>query len=112
MPMIVVFKHFFYKSYVGLCIWPFIILKEDSFKYDAVLVNHERIHLEQQKELLIFPFYFLYFIEWMLKTVYYLNSYKAYENISFEREAYANEWDLDYPVSRKTFSFIKYLWDN
>lgn len=108
--MIVVFKPIFYKSYVGLCLWPFIIVKEDSFKYDAVLINHERIHLEQQKELFIIFFYILYISEWILRFLYYLDSYKAYQNISFEREAYAHEWDLDYTTKRRSFGFIKYLW--
>lgn len=108
--MILVFKHFFYRNYVGLTFWPFIFLKNNALKEDVFLVNHERIHLEQQKELLILPFYFLYITEWLLKSVYYFNSYKAYKNISFEREAYYNERNLNYIKNRKVFSFIKYLW--
>ncbi len=108
--MILVFKHFFYKNYVGLSFWPFIFLKNDSLKEDIVLINHEKIHLEQQKELLIIPFYLLYIIEWILRSIYYFDIYKAYQNISFEREAYYNEKGLDYLKARKAFSFIKYLW--
>ena len=107
--MILVFKHFFYKNYVGLSLWPFIFLKEDSLKADEVLINHERIHLKQQQELLILPFYLLYVSEWLLRTVLYLDSYRAYQNISFEREAYANEKDMQYLRKRKTFGFLRYL---
>lgn len=107
--MILVFKHFFYKNYVGLSLWPFIFLKEDSLKADEVLINHERIHLKQQQELLILPFYLLYVAEWLLRTVLYLDSYRAYQNISFEREAYANEKDMQYLRKRKTFGFLRYL---
>lgn len=107
--MILVFKHFFYKNYVGLSLWPFIFLKEDSLKADEVLINHERIHLKQQQELLILPFYLLYVSEWLLRTVMYLDSYRAYQNISFEREAYANEKDMQYLRKRKTFGFLRYL---
>ena len=107
--MIFVFKHFFYKNYVGLSLWPFIFLKNDSLKEDIVLINHEKIHLQQQKELLIVPFYIFYIIEWIFRTVFYFNSYKAYQNISFEREAYYHEKNLDYLNDRKAFSFIKYL---
>ncbi|SDQ05267.1 hypothetical protein [Flagellimonas zhangzhouensis] len=107
--MILVFKHFFYKNYVGLSLWPFIFLKEDSLKADEVLINHERIHLKQQQELLILPFYLLYVSEWLLRTVMYLDSYRAYQNISFEREAYANEKDMEYLRKRKTFGFLRYL---
>ncbi|WP_318345259.1 hypothetical protein [Flagellimonas baculiformis] len=107
--MIVVFRHFFYKNYVGLSLWPFIILKEDSLKDDAVLINHERIHLKQQQELLIVPFYLLYISEWLIRTVLYMDSYRAYQNISFEREAYANEADMQYLSMRKIFGFLNYL---
>ncbi|MEM9077561.1 MAG: hypothetical protein AAGC43_10995 [Bacteroidota bacterium] len=107
--MIVIFKHFFYRNYVGLSLWPFIILKENGLKNDTILINHERIHLRQQRELLIIPFYVLYVAEWLLRTVLYLNTYRAYQNISFEREAYANEKNPDYLDSRKPFSFVDYL---
>ncbi|AZQ60394.1 hypothetical protein EJ994_16880 [Maribacter sp. MJ134] len=107
--MILVFKHFFYKNYVGLSLWPFIFLKSNSLKEDAVLINHEKIHLRQQQELLLLPFYILYMTEWLLRSLLYLDTYRAYQNISFEREAYANENQLNYLTQRKPFSFIKYL---
>lgn len=107
--MILVSRHFFYKNYVGLSLWPFIILKNDDLKDDSVLINHEKIHLKQQQELLIVFFYILYISEWLLRTLFYLDSYKAYQNLSFEREAYANENNLDYPDNRRTFGFLKYF---
>ncbi|PRX56058.1 hypothetical protein [Flagellimonas meridianipacifica] len=107
--MIIVFKHFFYRNYVGLSLWPFIILKEGALKKDEVLINHERIHLRQQRELLIVPFYLLYVAEWILRTILYLDSYRAYQNISFEREAYANEKNPEYLSHRNAFSFLDYL---
>lgn len=107
--MIVIMRHFFYKNYVGLSLWPFIILKNVQLKQDSVLINHERIHLKQQQELFIIPFYFLYISEWLLRSLLYLDSYRAYQNISFEREAYQNEKELDYLTKRKPFSFINYL---
>lgn len=108
--MILVFKHLFYKNYVGLSLWPFIILKNSSLKKDETLLNHERIHLKQQQELFIIPFYFLYFLEGFIRFLIYFDAYKAYQNISFEREAYGNESNLFYLQERRRFSFIKYLW--
>ncbi|MBT8306120.1 MAG: hypothetical protein KJN85_04225, partial [Maribacter sp.] len=105
--MILVFKHFFYKNYVGLSLWPFIILKHDALKDDIFLINHEKIHLAQQKELLIIPFYILYVAEWMVRSLYYFDTYKAYQNLSFEREAYRNEKNVAYLTNRAAFSFIK-----
>lgn len=107
--MILVFKHFFYKNYVGLSFWPFIILKNDSLKADIVLINHEKIHLKQQLELLILPFYLIYITEWLMRSLFYLSFYRGYQNISFEQEAYANEHNLNYSKERRPFSFMKYL---
>ena len=44
-----------------------------------------------------------------MRTIWYLDSYRAYQNISFEREAYHNESQFDYLAKRKPYSFIKYL---
>lgn len=107
--MILVFKHVFYKNYVGLSFWPFIILKNDALKTDIKLINHEKIHLKQQLELLIIPFYIIYITEWLLRSLFHLSFYRGYQNISFEREAYVNEHNLNYPNERKAFSFMKYL---
>lgn len=95
---------------MGLSIWPFIFLKNRSLKNDNVLINHEKIHLRQQGELLILPFYIFYLLEWIIRTIRYFDSYKAYQNLSFEREAYLHENQMDYLSNRKPFSFIKYLW--
>ncbi|MEH6682254.1 MAG: hypothetical protein V7724_17050 [Sediminicola sp.] len=108
--MIVVFRHLFYRNYVGLSLWPFIILKHAKLKEDRVLINHERIHLRQQLELLVVPFYILYLLEWGIRTLFYFDGYRAYRNISFEREAYGNELKSDYLSRRRPLSFIKYLW--
>lgn len=107
--MVLVFKHFFYKNYVGLSLWPFIFLKYNTLKEDIVLINHEKIHLKQQQELLVVFFYVFYIMEWLIRTIIYFDSYKAYQNISFEREAYTNEKNLDYSAERKAFSFLKYF---
>lgn len=107
--MILVIKHFFYRNYVGLSVWPFIILKNGSLKNDEVLINHEKIHLRQQQELLIVPFFIFYLSEWLIRSLWFLSFYRGYQNISFEREAYGNEQDLQYLGKRRIFDFIKYL---
>ena len=107
--MIVVFKHLFVKNYVGLSFWPFIVVKEQVYKTDEVLINHEKIHLQQQKELLVLPFYLWYIVEWLLRCLWYLNTYKAYQNISFEKEAYHHEKDMNYCQNRKFWAFLKFM---
>ncbi len=107
--MIIVFPQIIAKSFCALTIYPFIFLKEQQSKTDVVLLNHESIHLRQQKELLWIFFFLWYGIEYVFRLIYYRNSYLAYRNISFEREAYHHELDLSYNQKRKFFSFLKYL---
>lgn len=76
---------------------------------DKYVINHERIHTAQQRELLFVPFYILYVIEWMVRLVQFRNRHDAYMNISFEREAYANGDNLDYLPNRKLFAWRHYL---
>lgn len=106
---IVVVKHLIPKGFDGFSLFPFIFLKKKDYRNDKVFVNHERIHLQQQVELLLLPFLILYFTEYVFRLIQYRNYMKAYYNISFEREAYANENHLDYLNKRKFWAFLKYL---
>ena len=83
----------------GLAILPFIFIPREDGKENLQLINHERIHLRQQLELLFIGFVIWYFIE-LYK--------KGYRGISFEKEAYQNQHNLDYLNTRKWFSFYKY----
>ncbi len=107
--MIFISKYIVPKGFVGLTLYPFIFLKNKTLKEDTTLINHERIHLKQQLELCILAFYLWYLIEWFIKILVYKNAFSAYKNISFEREAYLNENDLDYLTTRKNWAFINYL---
>jgi hypothetical protein len=69
------------------------------------LCNHEAIHSAQIKELFVVFFYVFYFLEWLVKLFIY--GKKSYYNISFEREAFSNDGNLDYLRHRKKYSFIK-----
>lgn len=70
-------------------------------------LRHEYIHTLQQKELLYIGFYLWYFIEWLVKLLFYGKN--SYYNISFEREAFSFQSDEFYIGSRKPFSFLKFL---
>lgn len=105
----VINKYLIPKGFRGLTVYPFVFLKYRIDKKNAVFINHERIHLRQQLELLIFPFFIWYFLEYLILLLKYSNKNHAYRNISFEREAYSNESNLDYLKKRRFFSFYKYL---
>ena len=110
--MIIISKYIIPKGYSGLSIFPFVLLKNSKLKTDYVLINHEKIHLRQQLELLILPFYVFYLVEFIFRLIQYKNWHFAYRNISFERESYSNEIDLDYLKTRKFWQFLKYLRSN
>lgn len=107
--MVLISKRVIPKGYIGLTVFPFIFLKYEHLKTDSVLINHERIHLRQQVELLILPFFLIYTVEFLLRLLIERNWRRAYRNISFEKEAYANESDLHYLESRSIWSFLSYL---
>ncbi|MFG6687797.1 hypothetical protein ACGK9U_14535 [Mariniflexile sp. HNIBRBA6329] len=107
--MIFISKFLVPKGYLGLTIFPFMFLKRKELKQDVVLINHENIHLKQQLELLVVPFFVVYILEFLVRLLQYKKWHLAYRNISFEREAYANENQLDYLKQRKFWSFLKYL---
>lgn len=107
--MVLISKLIVPKGYIGLTVFPFIFLKYEYLKTDTVLLNHERIHLRQQLEMLILPFFIVYTLEFLLRLVQRRNWKIAYKTISFEKEAYRNEQDLAYLKSRPFWSFLSYL---
>lgn len=97
------------KLVTAIAYWPIIIFRHLNYPNIKEIENHERIHHRQQLELLLVPFYLLYFMNFVYGLLKYRNYKKAYRNISFEREAYSNEKDMTYVKTRKLFSWIKYL---
>lgn len=93
----------------GIALFPFIILNARlSDERQKVLINHERIHIRQQIELLVLPFYILYSINYLINRVKYGSHDKAYRNIIFEREAFAQESNPNYLSNRKMWMFLNY----
>jgi len=107
--MIITLPYIIAQSFSAVTIYPFIFVRHDKCKADFVLINHEKIHIQQQKELLWIGFFIWYLLEYLFKLLYYRNRYEAYRNISFEKEAYANEYNLDYLSQRKMFSNLRFL---
>ena len=101
-----------------------VLFVKNNAKIDDVTINHEAIHSKQFIELMILfavvtvfirwwmplfsPlfFYIWYVIEWLIRL---FKKGNAYKNISFEREAYANEGDASYLNGRYWFNFLRYI---
>lgn len=107
--MILVLSIILPKRFIGITIWPFIFIKSKALKQDKELLNHEKIHLRQQLELLVVPFYFWYVMEYVIRWVQTGNRRQAYKSICFEREAYTNEHNDGYLHQRGFWRFLKYV---
>ena len=101
-----------------------VLFVKNNAKIDDVTINHEAIHSRQFVELMVLfavatvfirwwlpvfaplAFYVWYIVEWLIRL---LKKGNAYRNISFEREAYANQGDFSYLKGRGWFNFLKYL---
>ena len=107
--IVLVIKYFNNKRYRGITIYPFVILTRKEDEVNSTIINHEKIHIRQQLELLVFPFFIWYGIEFLIRYAKCRDWSYAYRNISFEQEAYANEKDLNYLKKRSFCKFIKYF---
>jgi hypothetical protein len=93
----------------GVALFPFILIKHNEYRYDKAFIRHETIHLRQELELLILPFYILYLFNYLLNRFKYHDHDTAYMNIVFEREAYARESDRNYLSERKFWAWLKFI---
>lgn len=93
----------------GMALFPLILVKRRVDFTNIKLLRHEEIHLRQQLELLVIPFYIFYLLNYLINLLRYLNPDKAYRNIIFEKEAYDNDGDVDYLRKRKVWAFLKYF---
>lgn len=94
-------------------------------------MNHEKIHAGQYREVTFTCFlaavllsvfglwwtlpvaplvyYIWYVVEWIVRLAILKDAHAAYRAICFEREAYANETDLEYLSNRKGYAFLDFF---
>ena len=89
----------------AITLFPFIISKE---KMDEITLNHEKIHIEQQKELFVVFFYLLYAYYFIENYWFFKDTHTAYMMIPFEREAYEYDGDLSYLSKRKRYRWLHF----
>jgi len=69
--------------------------------------THETIHWQQYIELAIIGFPILYLAYWLVGLVKYRSGSIAYYQIPFEQEAYSNEENPYYVLTRKRWGWRK-----
>ncbi len=93
----------------GITLFPFIFISTKlSEARKSVLINHERIHIRQQIELLVIPFYIIYLFNYLINLIKYKGHKLAYRNIIFEKEAFLNEGNPYYLKKRRFWSFVNF----
>ena len=100
-----------YFGLVGLAIYPVVVLDGTALTpkgNPTQKLIHEQIHIEQQRELLVLPYYLFYFLEYIVRRFRTTHS-EAYRKISFEREAYDNERKKRDVIKRQAFAWRNYL---
>jgi hypothetical protein len=102
-------RYFTLKFASAITLYPFIILNSNNLKNNKTIINHERIHLKQQIEMLVLPFYIWYLLEFSIRLLQHSSVKKAYRAISFEKESYANEMDDAYLERRSFWHFLTYI---
>ena len=97
-------------GFTAMTLWPLIFIRNKyAWTFDNIKERHENIHGRQQIEMLWVLFLLWYGLEWLVKFCYYRNRITAYKNISFEREAYENQYDITYLDDRKPYAWVKYI---
>lgn len=94
------------RGFAAVTVWPFIFVRTDV-AVNRQLLTHEHIHGRQQLEMLWLPFFLLYGIEWLVRLC--IDRRTAYRHISFEQEAYRNDWNPDYLAERKRYGWIRFI---
>lgn len=102
-------KYLPFKGFRAINLFGVIFARNDEPSVDKRIINHERIHTRQMLETLVVGFYVWYVFEWLVRWIICRDRLVAYENISFEREAFDNDRDMNYLKIRKRFAFVKYL---
>lgn len=121
-------NYMLFPGYKAINLFGIMFIKPNA-KVDEVTINHESIHSEQIKEVMlalliptltltlfngwfilttIFSYYIWYLVEWVINLIKFKDWNIAYRNISFEKEAYENQYDKSYISKRELFAFFKY----
>ena len=72
--MIVHFSLLIHKNFRAFTFYPFIFIKNKEDLTNKMLINHEKIHLKQQIELLIIFFFIIYFLEFITYLFNFLSN--------------------------------------
>lgn len=94
-PLVLRSEKFPPRPFAGISLCGIIIFRRDAHVGSAD-IHHELIHFRQQCEWLFVGFFVVYVLEFGYHLLRQRDWMKAYRAISFEREAYRHQQDIDY----------------
>lgn len=65
-----------FKGFLAINLFGILFVRGDSYISPQV-INHEKIHTAQMRELLYIPFYLWYVLEWIIRLFMKGNAYKG-----------------------------------
>ncbi len=100
-----------YQDAKAAAFFPFVFVRNQEYA-TPIFINHERIHFQQQIELLFVGLYLISLFEklyayFILKLPYP----ERYLYLALEQEAYRNQHDQEYLKNRPRYAMFKYLRD-
>jgi len=93
----------------AMALWPFILVRNIDTKKSNVTIHHEKIHIRQQLEMLVIPFYLAYLIFYIYYRMHGSSHMHAYLSIPFEKEAYSEDSNIEYLGVRKFWAWTRYV---
>ena len=98
-------KYFAGRFVNAMALCPFILVKNLETKESQVTIHHEKIHIRQQLEMFVLPFYLVYLGFYIYYRLLGNTHTQAYLRIPFEKEAYCEESNFDYLTTRKLWGW-------
>lgn len=91
-----------FKGFSAINLFGVLFVRRECKPVTPHCINHEKIHTAQMKELWYVGFYILYVFEWLYRLLFHRKT--AYKGISFEVEAYSNQYNYKYLKTRSKFA--------
>lgn len=102
-----------FKGYLSINLFGILFVRgtrgEKEHRISGKVMNHEDIHTAQMRELAYIFFYLWYFVEYCIIRLFHRKQGCAYQDVSFEEEAYLHENDDQYLQNRKHYTWMKFL---
>ncbi|MDR2384366.1 MAG: hypothetical protein LBD80_01700 [Tannerella sp.] len=90
-----------FRGFSAMMLCGVIFARKSAKPLSKPTINHEEIHAAQAREC---GGYILFYLRYIAQWLRY-----GYRNCPFEREAYDNQYNLDYLTSRRAFAWKNYV---